>query len=134
MTARKPRCIGCGNCVLACPFGVPKMMVELDLMMKCDMCYDRTSTGRKPLCASVCPSGALAYMTRDEVESSRPASRVVDEFQFGAQAIRTKVKMMVPRESPVERIDVLSGMHGEPEGAALLLNVVEEPFLGSDGS
>ena len=50
MTARKPRCIACSNCVLACPFGVPKMMAEFDLMMKCDMCYDRTSTGRKPMC------------------------------------------------------------------------------------
>ena len=64
MTARKPRCIACSNCVLACPFGVPKMMVEIDLMMKCDMCYDRTSTGRKPMCATVCPSGALFYGTR----------------------------------------------------------------------
>ena len=44
-TARKPRCIACNNCVLACPFGVPKMNVEFELMMKCDMCYDRTSAG-----------------------------------------------------------------------------------------
>jgi Fe-S-cluster-containing dehydrogenase component len=28
------------------------MMSEFDLMMKCDMCYDRTSTGRKPMCAT----------------------------------------------------------------------------------
>src|SRR5262249_19694428 len=35
-TARKPRCIACNNCVLACPFGVPKMQAELLLMMKCD--------------------------------------------------------------------------------------------------
>ena len=41
-SARKPRCIACGNCVLACPFGVPKMNDERELMMKCDMCYDRT--------------------------------------------------------------------------------------------
>ena len=25
----KPRCIGCSNCVLACPFGVPKYVAEL---------------------------------------------------------------------------------------------------------
>ena len=31
MTARKPRCIACSNCVLACPFGVPKMVTEFDL-------------------------------------------------------------------------------------------------------
>ena len=57
-TARKPRCIACNNCVLACPFGVPKMKTEMNLMMKCDMCYDRTSVGLKPMCASVCPSQA----------------------------------------------------------------------------
>jgi Fe-S-cluster-containing dehydrogenase component len=39
-TARKPRCIACNNCVLACPFGIPKMNTEMKLMMKCDMCYD----------------------------------------------------------------------------------------------
>jgi Fe-S-cluster-containing dehydrogenase component len=41
-TARKPRCIACNNCVIACPFGVPKMNTGMNLMMKCDMCYDRT--------------------------------------------------------------------------------------------
>ena len=25
LSARKPRCVACNNCVLACPFGVPKM-------------------------------------------------------------------------------------------------------------
>jgi Fe-S-cluster-containing dehydrogenase component len=44
-SALKPRCIGCSNCVLACPFGVPKYMAEIDQMMKCDMCTDRTSEG-----------------------------------------------------------------------------------------
>ena len=52
-SALKPRCIGCSNCVIACPFGVPKYMAELDQMMKCDMCTDRTSEGLKPMCASM---------------------------------------------------------------------------------
>jgi len=47
----KPRCIACSNCVYACPFGIPKMVTEFDQMMKCDMCYDRTSEGLKPMCA-----------------------------------------------------------------------------------
>src|SRR5215467_6123432 len=63
----KARCIGCSNCVLACPFGVPKYDGDVDQMMKCDMCYDRTSTGRRPMCATVCPSGALAFATVDEI-------------------------------------------------------------------
>ena len=56
----KPRCIACSNCVLACPFGIPKVMPEYEQMMKCDMCYDRTSVGKRPMCATVCPSQALA--------------------------------------------------------------------------
>jgi Fe-S-cluster-containing dehydrogenase component len=126
MTARKPRCIACSNCVLACPFGVPKMMSEFDLMMKCDMCYDRTSTGHKPMCAAVCPSGALFYATREEVERQRKRSRPLNEFQFGRQAIRTKVQMMVPKHSTVERVDVTAAMHAPPTGRTMALNVVSD--------
>lgn len=98
-TARKPRCIACSNCVLACPFGVPKMKAELNLMMKCDMCYDRTSVGLKPMCATVCPSQALLFTTREEALRLRPASEPVNTFRFGHQTITTKVMMMTPRNA-----------------------------------
>ena len=113
-TARKPRCIACNNCVLACPFGVPKMKTEFQLMMKCDLCYDRTSDGLKPMCASVCPSGALYFGTRNEIEKQRPRSTPMNSFRFGDQIINTKVSMMVPKESGVQQIDVTSAMHDEP--------------------
>jgi len=110
-SARKPRCIACNNCVLACPFGVPKMQVEQALMMKCDMCYDRSSVGKKPMCATVCPSGALFFGERAEIERARPRSRPLNEFIFGAQTIHTKVNMMVPRQAAVEHVDVTASMH-----------------------
>jgi Fe-S-cluster-containing dehydrogenase component len=113
-SARKPRCIACNNCVLACPFGVPKMHTEMHLMMKCDMCYDRTSVGKKPMCAAVCPSQALFFGTRQEIERLRPRSRPLNAFQFGDQLIRTKVSLMVPKESPVERLDVLGALQQAP--------------------
>ncbi len=104
-SAAKPRCVACSNCVLACPFGVPKMKVEIDLMMKCDMCYDRTSIGKKPMCATVCPSGALYYGTRDYVEKFR-REKPVNEFQFGRQTVRTKVNMMTAPEAKALPFDV----------------------------
>jgi Fe-S-cluster-containing dehydrogenase component len=110
-TARKPRCIACNNCVIACPFGVPKMNTGMNLMMKCDMCYDRTSVGKKPMCASVCPSQALFFGTREEIEKLRPRSRPIQRFQFGAQTITTKVNMMVPKESRHEDLDVTAAMY-----------------------
>ena len=93
-SALKPRCIGCGNCELACPFGVPRYVVAMDQMMKCDLCYDRTSAGLKPLCATVCPSGALYYGPREAIEKSRRA-HPTNTFFFGRQVVKTKVHLMV---------------------------------------
>jgi Fe-S-cluster-containing dehydrogenase component len=125
-TARKPRCIACNNCVLACPFGIPKMNTEANLMMKCDMCYDRTSEGLKPMCASVCPSQALFFGTREEMEKLRPRSRPNNKFQFGHQEITTKVNVMVPKESQAEYVDVTSAMNEETSGKSIFLNMFEE--------
>jgi Fe-S-cluster-containing dehydrogenase component len=91
----KPRCIGCSNCVFACPFGVPKYLPQIDQMMKCDMCYDRTSVGKKPMCATVCPSQALFYGTPEEIAEYRSGTPI-NEFIFGQRTIRTKVLLMMP--------------------------------------
>lgn len=126
-SARKPRCIACNNCVLACPFGVPKMKVEFELMMKCDMCYDRSSVGLKPMCASVCPSQALFFGTRDEIEAARPQSAPIDRFQFGNQTITTKVKMMGPRSVAGQRpehLDVTAALDPNPPARSISLGVL----------
>ena len=127
-TARKPRCIACNNCVLACPFGVPKMHTEMHLMMKCDMCYDRTSVGLKPMCASVCPSQALAFTTREEMALLRPSARPVNTFRFGHQTIRTKVATLVPREVPEEIVDVTAATFDPTIGHEML----DDVFLDGD--
>jgi Fe-S-cluster-containing dehydrogenase component len=128
-SARKPRCIACNNCVLACPFGVPKMNTQMNLMMKCDMCYDRTSAGKKPMCASVCPSQALFFGTRAEIERLRPRSRPINAFQFGAQTITTRVNMMVPKQATIDLVDVTSARAeraaGRPAGEDMLLAAMD---------
>jgi Fe-S-cluster-containing dehydrogenase component len=128
-SARKPRCIACNNCVLACPFGVPRMQVELDLMMKCDMCYDRTSEGKKPMCATVCPSQALFFGTPEQIELLRPRSRPINEFVFGRQVVKTKVHMMVPKDSPAEHVDVTGAMYGESAARTVRLQVMSESIF-----
>jgi Fe-S-cluster-containing dehydrogenase component len=124
-TARKPRCIACNNCVLACPFGVPKMQTEFNLMMKCDMCYDRTSAGKKPMCATVCPSGALYFGTREEVERLRPRSTAINQFQFGKQTITTKVNLMTPKVARTEYLDVTAAMSEQSIGKEITFNILD---------
>ena len=106
-SALKPRCIGCSNCVLACPFGVPKYFALADQMMKCDMCFDRTSVGLAPMCASVCPSQALWYGTEEDFEDTR-SGELMREFRFGAQVVPTKVATVV-RDRSLGPLDVPAG-------------------------
>ena len=109
-SALKPRCIGCSNCVLACPFGVPKYLAAFDQMMKCDMCTDRTSEGYAPMCASVCPSEALWYGTAEEFQQSRSGS-LVDDWLFGRQRVHTKVYTVVD-DLAGGPLDALAGATG----------------------
>jgi Fe-S-cluster-containing dehydrogenase component len=105
----KPRCVACNNCVLACPFGVPKMMVAAEQMMKCDMCYDRTSVGKRPMCATVCPSQALAYVKPETIAATR-RDRPLDVFLFGRERVTTKVRMMAPAARDAIALDVADYM------------------------
>jgi Fe-S-cluster-containing dehydrogenase component len=125
-SAHKPRCIACGNCVVACPFGVPELYEDRQLMMKCDMCYDRSSVGKKPMCATVCPSQALFFGTREQIEQLRPMSMPVNRFQFGNQVISTRVFTMVPRAVTSQQpwVDVTAAMDERPPERAVMLRVV----------
>jgi Fe-S-cluster-containing dehydrogenase component len=114
-SALQSRCIGCSNCVLACPFGVPRYVARIDQMMKCDMCYDRTSAGKKPMCATVCPSGAIFYGEREDIQKRR-RERTVNVFSFGAQRVRTKVQLMAPASVSEVEMDVTAFME-RPHGA-----------------
>jgi Fe-S-cluster-containing dehydrogenase component len=93
--SQKPRCIGCQNCELSCPFGVPVVFSGLEQMLKCDLCYDRTSTGHRPMCATVCPSQALLFAPRAEIAALR-RNRPLREFVIGTLSVRTRNAIMVP--------------------------------------
>jgi Fe-S-cluster-containing dehydrogenase component len=111
----KPRCIACNNCVLACPFGIPQMMEPEQQMMKCDMCYDRTSVGKRPMCATVCPSQALAYIT--PADAAKRPSKPTNTFQFGNQTLKTKVFMMTPPSVDTISVDVADYIWEQGESA-----------------
>jgi Fe-S-cluster-containing dehydrogenase component len=105
----KPRCVACSNCVLACPFGVPNVLVQIEQMMKCDLCFDRTSAGKKPMCATVCPSQALSYVPPEEIARTR-REVPVNTFQFGRQTVRTMNYMMAPAGRDRIEVDVVDYM------------------------
>jgi tetrathionate reductase subunit B len=51
-------CIGCGYCIMACPYGMRFFHPVHHVAEKCNFCYHRISQGRKPACVQACPTGA----------------------------------------------------------------------------
>jgi Fe-S-cluster-containing dehydrogenase component len=114
---------------MACPFGVPEVYVDRQVMMKCDMCYDRSSIGKKPMCATVCPSQALFFGTHEEIAALRPQSRPTNAFRFGDQTITTRTFVMVPKGTPSRPplLDVTAAMEEEPRRRAVRLPIHGAP-------
>ena len=62
----RDKCIGCHSCFLACPFDIPQFGAD-GKMQKCDLCVDRLSLEKEPMCAATCPSGALHFGPMKEI-------------------------------------------------------------------
>ena len=60
-------CIGCKDCIDACPLGVMQFDEEKAVAQKCDMCVDRIDTGRQPACVGACPSHCIYFGSITEV-------------------------------------------------------------------
>lgn len=57
-------CIGCGNCVDECPFQVPTLVNHRTF--RCNGCESLTESGKPPVCADTCISGAISYGKRED--------------------------------------------------------------------
>ncbi|MGW8287536.1 MAG: 4Fe-4S dicluster domain-containing protein [Desulfobulbales bacterium] len=51
-------CIGCGYCIMACPYGMRFFHPVYKVAEKCTFCYHRITKGMKTACVQACPFGA----------------------------------------------------------------------------
>ena len=71
------RCIGCGYCVVACPYGARYITPAgdqapngaLGVADKCTWCYHRISRGQDPACVEICPVGARRFGDASDPQS-----------------------------------------------------------------
>ena len=61
------KCIGCGYCAWACPYGARELDESQKVMKKCTLCVDRIydaalpERDRRPACVLACPTGARLF-------------------------------------------------------------------------
>ncbi|MBI4183183.1 MAG: molybdopterin-dependent oxidoreductase [Proteobacteria bacterium] len=85
------RCTGCGECVIACPYGAMGFDSHGHHAVKCDLCADRRAEGGIPACAAACPGYAISFgerealLDRARVEGRRP--RETDPFLLGPATV-----------------------------------------------
>jgi tetrathionate reductase subunit B len=79
------RCIGCGYCVVACPYGARYIVPAGEELPggypgvadKCTFCYHRTTRGLPPACVQVCPVGARTF--GDLNDPSSPVASLLED-------------------------------------------------------
>ena len=54
-------CIGCKECIEACPFGIPQVNPETDVAEMCTLCRHRIDQGLEPACVLACPTRAISF-------------------------------------------------------------------------
>jgi len=84
------KCIGCKDCVAACPFEVPKYDSGANKVLKCDMCESRIANKLEPACVKACPTGALKWGEKEtmlKIANERVKELGGDAHVYGPQYV-----------------------------------------------
>ncbi|NUM56033.1 MAG: 4Fe-4S dicluster domain-containing protein [Candidatus Hydrogenedentes bacterium] len=69
------RCIGCGYCVQACPYGSRFIHPTKHVASKCTLCYHRITKGMRTACVDACPVNAR--MLGDAMDPNDEVSNII---------------------------------------------------------
>ena len=119
------RCTGCGECVVACPYGAIGYDAIGHHAVKCDLCADRRAEKRRPACVESCPGYALDIGVRDDLvqQASKNGRNILDcdHYMLNPSTIFLE---------PLKRLEVDKDPSSESEDAVInSLRISESPAV-----
>jgi Fe-S-cluster-containing dehydrogenase component len=72
------KCIGCGACIIACPYGARYYNPITGVVDKCTFCNHRIKIGRPPACVEACPTRARVFGDLNDPNSE--IRKIVDKI------------------------------------------------------
>lgn len=109
------KCIGCGYCEVACPFGIVKLNAEARTIDKCTFCSDRIKNGIPPACAQACPTGALFFGSYDEVRAKAEELEREGRYVYGLHEVGgTRYMIALPKNVKPEDVGLPTPKTKEP--------------------
>jgi len=77
-------CVGCGYCIIGCPFNIPRLSRKDGKAYKCTLCSDRVAVNLEPACAKTCPTGAITFGSKEDM-LQHATGRIADLKERGYQ-------------------------------------------------
>jgi len=74
-------CIGCGYCIMACPYGARFFHPVYKVADKCTFCYHRITKGLETACVNACPFGARKMCNIRDIND--PVTKIILNERVG---------------------------------------------------
>lgn len=117
------KCIGCGTCTWACPYGAPHISPRRGISMKCTSCPERRAEGRKPLCVEACLTHCLSFADLDALPE-KEKREMTASLPFLPSPERTKPSLLIKKKKNFPSI---------PSEAGTASGVERSAASGTDG-
>ncbi|HHW07207.1 MAG TPA: 4Fe-4S binding protein [Clostridia bacterium] len=75
------KCLGCGACMVACPFDIPVLDPEREVFLTCNYCDG------DPVCLKACPRQAISWEELSQISRDKRQARAAQSWLAGREEV-----------------------------------------------